>query len=32
MDYANRIEIFLKMSDEMAAHAIGETDSAEDMR
>ncbi len=32
MDYANRIEMFLKMSDEMTAHAIGETDSAEDMR
>jgi len=32
MDYANRIEMFLQMSDEKTAHAIGETDSVEDMR
>jgi hypothetical protein len=31
-DYARRVEAFLKMSDEMAAETIGESDSAEDIR
>jgi len=31
-EYARQVESFLKMSEELAAEAVGEVDSAEDIR
>jgi hypothetical protein len=32
LEYAQQVEAFLRMSDELAAETIGEVDSAEDIR